>query len=264
MDWASTQVYGSTRFTIDLIWSDHVGSDIVCYHQNWLCLPKLKLLLYYLSFRFDCWVFVNCIGGIDRKFVLIQKSNYDESELHNNKQRESIVLMAVCDADYKFTLLDVSQTGTQNDGETFEWSDFGRTLLLVKLWLDPSQTHQILLLLLTLFPLIFLECTFNCSTNQTTYSTVPTRRDRKADVMIIYWPREMTPVGTASKTYGTLPTKAKSHCVICPALYTVILHRKFMSQDGLNLLGIFSRLSIAGVLHLYLEMPSLQAVLLHW
>lgn len=49
---------------------------------------------------------------------------------HNYKQRESIVLMAICDASYKFIIIDVGQPGSQSDGGVWESSVFGRSLLL--------------------------------------------------------------------------------------------------------------------------------------
>lgn len=58
--------------------------------------------------------------------MLIQKPKHGGSEFHNYKQKESIVLLAICDADNKFTLVDVGQVGSQSDAGTFEASNFGR------------------------------------------------------------------------------------------------------------------------------------------
>lgn len=46
----------------------------------------------------------------------------------NYKQRDSIVLLAVCDASYKFILVDIGQPGSNSDGGIWDNSEFGRGL----------------------------------------------------------------------------------------------------------------------------------------
>ena len=92
-----------------------------------------------IIFRFQLWNFEQCIGSIDGKHVMIQKPKLGGSVYHNYKQRESIVLMAVVDSDYKFLIIDVGQPGGQSDGGTWESSEFGQALLLGLLYISLCQ-----------------------------------------------------------------------------------------------------------------------------
>jgi hypothetical protein len=83
-----------------------------------------------VCFSFQRWNFDRCLGSIDGKHIMIQKPKLGGSIFHNYKQRESIVLMAVVDADYKFIVIDVGQPGSQSDGGVWESSIFGQGLLL--------------------------------------------------------------------------------------------------------------------------------------
>ena len=68
------------------------------------------------------------MGAIDGKHILMQKPHNAGSDYHNYKGTESIVLMAVCDSEYKFTVCDIGQPGRQSDGGIWEDSTFGRAL----------------------------------------------------------------------------------------------------------------------------------------
>jgi DDE superfamily endonuclease len=67
----------------------------------------------------------HCIGAIDGKHVKIQAFNGSGSTMFNYKKTFSVVLLAICDSEYKFLYVDVGAHGSESDGGIWRRSRMG-------------------------------------------------------------------------------------------------------------------------------------------
>ncbi|XP_018364060.1 PREDICTED: uncharacterized protein LOC108761821 [Trachymyrmex cornetzi] len=74
------------------------------------------------------WQFPNCIGALDGRHMEIKKPPCSGSQYYNYKSFFSIVLLALCDANHKFTWVDIGQFGSISDGGVWRNSELAADL----------------------------------------------------------------------------------------------------------------------------------------
>ncbi|CAK1592280.1 unnamed protein product [Parnassius mnemosyne] len=88
--------------------------------ENWLKIAKD----FHLRANFP-----NCIGAVDGKHVRIIKPYNSGSLCYNYKHFFSVILLAICDSDYKFIYIDVGSYGKDCDSTIFTNSTFYQKLM---------------------------------------------------------------------------------------------------------------------------------------
>ncbi|XP_054929960.1 uncharacterized protein [Dermacentor andersoni] len=86
------------------------------------------------------WNFPNCIGCIDGKHVSIECPANSGSRNLNYKKSFSTVLMATCDAHYRFVYVDVGHYGGESDGGVFLRTKLMRILGERRFGIPPAAT----------------------------------------------------------------------------------------------------------------------------
>ena len=114
-------VCGIIDSTCDALW-DVLSSE---YLRRPLCQEEWKWVNECFH---QIWNLPHCVGAIDGKHVVMQAPANSGSNFYNYKGTFSIVLLAVCDARYCFTLLDIGDAGRHSDGGVLTNSAFGQAL----------------------------------------------------------------------------------------------------------------------------------------
>ena len=85
---------------------------IAVYKDEVLSCPKTEEEWKEVAEKFSSrWNYHNCLGALDGKYVAMKKPPKGGSFYYNQKGFNSIVLMAVADAGYKFLYVDVGADG---------------------------------------------------------------------------------------------------------------------------------------------------------
>ena len=79
------------------------------------------------------------IGAIDGKHIRIECPKNSGTVYHNYKGYYRLVLLAICDADYCFSMFDVGEYGSNNDSGVLANSNIGKRNL--KIFKDVSFLH---------------------------------------------------------------------------------------------------------------------------
>ncbi|XP_017469641.1 PREDICTED: uncharacterized protein LOC108368125 [Rhagoletis zephyria] len=85
------------------------------------------------------WNMPNCVGSIDGKHINITCPANSGSMYYNYKGNYSIVLLAVCDANYTFTCVDIGAYGSQSDGGVYHFSKLADAIENDRLGLPHDQ-----------------------------------------------------------------------------------------------------------------------------
>jgi hypothetical protein len=72
--------------------------------------------------------FPHCLGAIDGKHIRIIKPEHSGSLYFNYKKYFSVVLLAICDANYNFTYIDVGSFGKSADSQIFQNSSISKAI----------------------------------------------------------------------------------------------------------------------------------------
>ncbi|XP_046418059.1 protein ANTAGONIST OF LIKE HETEROCHROMATIN PROTEIN 1-like isoform X2 [Neodiprion fabricii] len=91
--------------------------------HRYLQAPSKEEYLQIAEGFWQLWNFPHCLGAIDGKHVDAQCPPNSGTLYFNYHKRYSVVLMAVCDHNYKFTLVDIGSAGKNSDGGIFAISD---------------------------------------------------------------------------------------------------------------------------------------------
>ena len=107
--------------TCDAIWEALAEEEMpIPTREDWICIEH----------EFNTrWQLPNCIGALDGRHVIITSPATSGSLYHNYKGTFSINLMALVDANYRFTFIDVGNYGSNADGTVFSRSEFGQLFL---------------------------------------------------------------------------------------------------------------------------------------
>lgn len=127
----ATTVGKVVKETVKAIWN--------VFHAIHMPAPTTDAFLKISADFMKIWNFPNCLGALDSKHIRIKCPMHSGSMYFNYKKFFSIVLQAVCDASYRFIMIDVGSYGRQSDGGTYQNSAMFRFLSSRRLQIPSEQ-----------------------------------------------------------------------------------------------------------------------------
>ena len=89
------------------------------------------------------WNFPHVVGAVDGKHICIECPKNGGSLFYNYKHFHSTVLMAICDAKYRFTSVSLGDYGRDNDAAIFSQSDIFKAIESGKMFIpQPSLVNN--------------------------------------------------------------------------------------------------------------------------
>ena len=111
--------------------------------QPYLKPPSSKEEWLSISSEFeDSWNFPHCLAAIDGKHIRIECPKLTGSYYYNYKGFYSIVLLAICDSNYCFTLFDLGHYGSNNDSRVLAKSEMGELTETQKTGIPEPAKHS--------------------------------------------------------------------------------------------------------------------------
>ena len=124
----------SQQFRIGLSTARYIVRETcqaLCYvlQEKYLCTPRNRDEWLAIANRFNTrWQFPHVLGCLDGKHVRISRPRRSGSLYYNYKGYFSIVLLAICNAEYEFLYVDIGAEGKASDGGTWRQSTFNQYL----------------------------------------------------------------------------------------------------------------------------------------
>ena len=115
------------KATVSEINSETCDAIYTVLKDTYLSPPQSKEEWLGISSKFEeLWDMPHVIGCFDGKHIRIECPKLSGTLYHNYKGFFSIVLLAICDANYCFTLFDLGQSGSNNDSGVLASSQMGK------------------------------------------------------------------------------------------------------------------------------------------
>lgn len=92
---------------------------------------------------FSQWNFPMCIGVLDGKRIVLEKTENSEAQFYEHKGKISIVLLSVVDANYKFIYVDVGAGGALNAAGIWDRCSLKQALEMEKNVLNIPQIDKL-------------------------------------------------------------------------------------------------------------------------